>query len=432
MPRSEAATSALTWPAAYGRAGVVVPAWLAERQAQAAGVFAELEMPTWRRGRGWSLSPEPLELDAFAPVPPDAASDTEDEGVAVTFVDGRPVPGRHAIAEGVEVTAVGPGGSDILPAWAADVLGQVVGPDAGKLEALNLGAMTGCALVRVRAGARPQQPIRLRHLLRRDRSAALPRVVVVVERGAEATVMEEVTDGAGGRVRALVDGVTEIAVGEGAKLHFIDVTEVGPTARAIHHRRARLERDSRLEWTSGVFGGGFVSLEWDTELVGSGARVDATGVYVSSGREQHALVSRTWHRVPSTEADVHFRGAVFGRCGSVFDGIIRTDPAAKGTVSHLADHLLFLSRHARADSIPSLMIEGDDVKVGHGATIGRVDPEQLYYLGARGIDPDAAREMLVLGYFEPTLARIPDEALRASQRATVRRRVLEQAREDAR
>lgn len=422
MPRSDArALRVDALPPGYGEEGATRTPWLAERQAQARAAFERLEMPTWRRGRGWSLRPEPLALEAYRPRPRAEAATVAGDEQAITFVDGRLLALPRGVGTGVEVIPLGPGAPEILPAAAADWIGSLVPPAAGKLEALNLLAMTGGVLVRVAKGAHPLAAIRIRHRLERDAVAALARIVVVVEEGAEAEVVEECLDGVGNTARTLVDGVTEIYVGAGARLRYVDVTELGPEAKGIVRRRARLDRDSHLEWTSGVFGGGFLSLAWDTVLAGSGARVDATGVYVSKGREQHALVSDTWHRVASTEADVQFRGAVFDRCGSVFDGIIRTDSAAKGTVSHLGDHLLFLSPHAHADSIPALLIEGDDVKVGHGATIGRVDPDQLYYLGARGIDPVTAREMLVLGYFEPTLARIPDEALRESQRSAIRR-----------
>lgn len=431
MPRSEAAP-ALAWPAAYTSVLRHAPAWLAERQAQARTAFEALEMPTWRRGRGWSLAPGPLELERYTPAATGAAvSDATPVlgGPGAILTDGVLTALSKRFPDGVEAIPLGSAGLDILPAAAAAWLGAVVGPDAGKLEALNLAALTGGIVLRVRAGAHVTTPLRIRHLVQGAQRVSLPRVVVVVEEGAQATVLEEVSDPTGGGTVALMNGVTEILLGDAARLHYIDVTELGPDATGIGHRRARLGRDSRLEWTTGVFGGGFLSLSWDSELAGPGARVDSTGVYLSGGREQHALTSDTWHRAPSTEADVQFRGAVFGHTGSVFDGIIRTDKTAKGTVSHLGDHLLFLSRHARADSIPSLLIEGDDVKVGHGATIGRVDPNQIFYMGARGIDPDRAREMLVLGYFEPTLARIPDEALRETQRATIRRRVLENARE---
>ena len=425
MPRSDVrALRAEGLPAGYGEEPPARAPWLAERQDRAARAYGALEMPTWRRGRGWSLRPEPLALETYRPRPAaDVRAAGRDGDEAITLIDGRVAGLPRTLPAGVEVLPLGPGAPDILPALAAQWVGSLVGPEAGKLEALNLAALTGGALVHVARGARPGAPIRIRHRLTLDGAAALTRLVVVVEEGAEAEVVEECVDAGGGLVRTLVDGVSEIYVGAAARLRYVDVTELGPTAKGIVRRRARLERDSHLDWTSGVFGGGFLSLAWDSVLAGQGARVDATGIYVSKGREQHALVSDTWHRVPSTEADVQFRGAVFDRCGSVFDGIIRTDSAAKGTVSHLGDHLLFLSPHAHADSIPALLIEGDDVKVGHGATIGRVDPDQIYYLAARGIDPVQAREMLVLGYFEPTLMRIPDEALRDGQRASIRRLV---------
>jgi len=412
---------------------------LRERQDAARRALDTLEPPTWRRGRGFSLTPDPIDVADYRPQRPvrgaagsgDARTAGDADADTLVLVDGVPAGPARSLPTGFEVWTLGPGGSDLLPAEVAAQVGSVVPPDADFFSALNLAALTGAVLVRVPRGTKAERPLRIRHLLRTPGALALGRVVVWLEEGASATVMEESLSGEADRTAgeaagdALMVNVTELAAGPAAHLVYVDVSDLAATHRAVLRRRAVLGRDSRMEWRSALFGGRFVATDWETELAGEGSYLEATGTYLAAGRDQFALTSRTWHQAPHTQAQVLFRGAAYGTSQSVFDGIIGADKTAKGTQAYLADHLLFLSPHARADSIPSLLIEGDDVQVGHGATIGRIDPEQVYFMQSRGIDPREARRMLVAGYFEPVLDRIPDEALREAQRAAIARRLAD-------
>jgi Fe-S cluster assembly protein SufD len=392
-----------TFPPAY-QVPPVAGQVLEERRAQAREAFQRLPMPTWRRGRGWSLTPEPLDLSRYLPPADFPLPGTASPG-EILWVDG--VVTQAHMPKPVELYVGVPGQGISLPPEVQAQVGRVVAPDRDKLSALNLAALTSLVVVRVPRQATGPTTVTVRHRFSAVGRVSLPRLVVWLEEGASLDVFEDVEGPAGQDMPSLLVGVTEVYLGPGAHLRYGDVTQGGPGQRMVWVRRAHLERDSRLEWTSGVFGGAFVAAEWDTDLAGEGSQLSALGTYLPAGREQFSLTSRTWHRAPHTQARVEFRGAALGRSQSVFDGIVGADRQAKGTQAYLADHLLFLSRHARADSIPSLLIEGDDVQVGHGATIGRVDPQQVYYLGTRGLDPLTARRLLVMGYFEPTLARMP-------------------------
>lgn len=427
MPRSETMVPDPAL-AAYGEgAGRHLEA-LRVRQDQARRALRSLTPPNWRRGRGFSLTPDPVDLSAYAPRRgeiPVRGVDARDKR-ALVIVDGVLAGVPTHLPEDFEVYLLGPGGSDILPDDIVSQIASVVRPDADFYSALNLAALTSAIVVRVRAGKAPKDALRIRHVLRSDGTVALARVVLVIEGSARATVIEEtVSEMLAGRpaTDALTAPVTEMTVGDGAHLVYADLSELSPTHRALLRRRAVLGRDSRLEWRSGLFGGRFVAADWETELIGEGSEVEVTGTYLAAGQDKFALTSRTWHRGPHTKAQVLFRGAAYGRSQSVFDGIIGADKEAKGTQAYLSDHLLFLSPEARADSIPSLLIEGDDVNVGHGATIGRIDPEQIYFMQSRGIDPEDARRLLVAGYFDPLLDRIPDEELKEAQRARIQRRL---------
>lgn len=427
MSHSEAAPSPVAL-AGYGDGVGHHLEALRRRETLARATLATLTPPNWHRGRGFSLSPDPIDLGAYRPVRMAARQAPAVPGgsPALVLVDGVLAGGARDLPDGFEVNLLGPGGSDILPDELVTEVGSVTGPDADYFSALNLAYLTSVIVVRVGRRVSIATPLRIRHVLAAAGAIGLSRVVILLEDGARATVIEETVSAAPDAATDVLSvPVTEIRVGDGAHLVYVDVSDVATTHRVLSKRRAMLARDSRLEWRSGLFGGRFVAADWETELVGEGAQLEASGTYLAAGRDQFALTSRTWHRVPHTTAQVLFRGAAYGQSQSVFDGIIGADKTAKGTQAHLSDHLLFLSRDARADSIPSLLIEGDDVNVGHGATIGRIDPEQLYFMESRGIDPREARRLLVAGYFDPVIDRIPDEALRESQRAAIARRLAE-------
>lgn len=389
---------------------------LAGRRA-AAAAFADLSPVSWRRGRGWTIESPSLDFAAYDLAPWTAAERVSE--CASRFRDGRLLSLGTQVPNGIRVYDLRDGASTPSALFAA--VGSAAPASLGQLEALNRAAYTGGVLIEVTPDAPRDASVEVEHVLTDAGRLALPRTTVVVRAGSRVRLLESV-HGEGGS-HGVLNAVTEVILEEGAEVDFIDLTGLGEDAFAAIRRHLRVGPRAKVRWTSGTFGGGFLSMHWKADMVGEGSSLAATGVYVSVGREQHALESRTDHVAPHTEANVVFRGAVGGRARSVFDGILTSIKEAKGTQAYLGEHVLFLSREARADAIPRLDIEGSDVRIQHGATVGRVDPEQIHYCETRGIDPDMAKEMLVMGYFEPTLARIPDETLRDAWRDEILRRV---------
>jgi Fe-S cluster assembly protein SufD len=391
-------------------------AWDRDARRAALDLAADLPMPNWRRGRGWTLEPPAIEFGAYDLAPAADVAHVDGSG-AIRLRDGRLVALPTDVPSGVRVFDL----ALPLPDDLAAQLDRCVGAASGKFAALNRGAYTGGVAIEVTPGARPEAAIEIHHDSAGLRALAMPRILVWVRAGARARLLESVRGGS--EAAGLTVSVSELILDEGAELEYVDLTGLGSQAIGVIRRQARLGPHSRVTWTSAAFGGRFLNVLWKADLMGEEAQSTATGIYVTTGQEQHALESRTEHLAPHTRAHVVFRGAVGGRGRSVFDGVLASVKTAYDTQSYLGDHILFLSSEARADAIPRLDIEGSDVNIQHGASVGRVDPEQIHYLMTRGIGPELARELLVMGYFDPTLARIPDEGLRHAWRQEILDRV---------
>ncbi len=236
--------------------------------------------------------------------------------------------------------------------------------------------------------------------------------LVVLERGASATFIEDYAgdDLAG---TALVLATTELLLGDGASLKYVPVQRWGRGVVHIGSQRALVGRDASLDWAAIGLGGSQQHIDAETALSGDGSRVD--WVAATIGHERQQLLTAPWlrHIGANTEGHMDFKTVVKDAAYTTFDGMIKIEKTSRGTISRLEEHALHLSPKARSDSIPGLMIDTNDVaKAGHASTSGEVDDEQLFYMRSRGIDRTAAVNMIVMGFFEPILDRVPSEALR--------------------
>jgi Fe-S cluster assembly protein SufD len=192
----------------------------------------------------------------------------------------------------------------------------------------------------------------------------------------------------------------------------------------IGAQRADVGRDAALEWTALSLGGRLQHLEAETALRGDGARVDWQAATL--GCAGQLLLTAPWLRHIGARTDAHmdFKTVVKDSGYTVFDGMIKIEHASRATSSRLEEHALHLTPAARSDSIPGLMIDTNDVlKAGHASTSGEVDEEMIFYMRARGIPRTDAVQLIVNGFFEPVLDRIPTPALREQLANLIGRRI---------
>lgn len=345
-----------------------------------------------------------LDLDDFAPVAD--ASPTAEVPSLVDAVGARSglvvtVNGRVARLEGDVVGALGD--DELAPA--VDVFGE-----------LNAAHRVDGVAVRVPRGTVVEHPIVVVHWIDADGGAVFPYTLVDAGEGSEVTVVEVV---ASTDVRALVAPVVELRAGAAANLRYLNVQQLGPRAWQLGYQVSRVDRDATLQSSMVALGGEYARVRADTKLVGAGGTSNLLAVYFGDAHQMHDFRTMQDHDAPKTTSDLLFKGAVEDTAESVYTGLIRVKKGAAGTRAFQTNRNLVLSDGAAANSVPNLEIEENDVSCSHASAVGPIDEEQRYYLEARGIPTDVAERLIVLGFFDDVLQRLPVQGLRAPLRDAV-------------
>src|SRR3954471_10217716 len=411
------------------------PAWLAAGRADAVGRLADVEWPTaaeeiWRYSRIGEL-----DLSQFRPVPaeqigepgdepapgggPIAAEAGERSGLVVVR-NGRVV--HHALdpeleARGVRVCGIGTCDADEI----GSMLGACSDSSHGQVTVLHDAFLAGGAFVKVPRGVVVERPVVVHHWSEGDGLASFPHTLVVAEDGAQVTVFDRYgsTDTGAGSVGHLVDAVVELVIGDNAHVRYLSVQEHGPRTWQVALQRAHLGRDATLRSSVVALGGAYARLRSESLLAGSGAESDLTAVYFGDGDQMLDFRTLQDHAAPNTRSDLLFKGAVEDTAQSVYSGLIRIRPEGQKSVAFQTNRNLVLTEGAEAKSVPNLEIEADDVKCSHASTVGPVDDDQLYYLATRGVPPEEAERLVVLGFFDDVFDRLPVPSLVAPLRRSV-------------
>ena len=236
--------------------------------------------------------------------------------------------------------------------------------------------------------------------------ASFPRTVVRLGRGATASVVEVVA-GAPGSQRALVVPVVELMVDDAAKLSYLGLQVLGTGAWHIGRLAASVGRDATLRTFGVGLGGSYDRSRIDAVASGPGATTSLRSLYLGIGEQVHDVRTLQDHAAPHTTSDLLCKGAVAGRSRSVYSGLIRVRRGAVRTEAFQTNNNLVLDERAHADSVPNLDIEENDVRCSHASTVGPVDDDQRYYLESRGVRPERAQRLIVLGFFDDIIERAP-------------------------
>ncbi len=299
---------------------------------------------------------------------------------------------------GVRVLALSEG------APGAPEVGALVPPDHGPLEALNGATFDGGLLLRIPPGVTLDAPLRI-HLDAPAEGLSVPRILVDVGRGASVTVVEEHTGGARGRVAS----VTELHVGDAAQVRHVILQAWDASARGHLTFRARVGRDANLVTALTSFGGERVKMDLGATLAGPGARSEMLGFALGEGAQHldHHTVHE--HVAPDTWSNLEFKAVLADQSRSTYTGRIRIVEGAPRSEAYQENRNLILGAEARADTIPELEILTDDVMCSHGATVAPIEEEPIFYLQSRGLDREAATRLIVRGFLDSTLQRLPEE-----------------------
>jgi Fe-S cluster assembly protein SufD len=314
--------------------------------------------------------------------------------------------GRPVVTESSE--ALHSAGVTIKSLADLDGPGQLgaVAPAHDSLGELARAFLVDAVVIDVPEGTTLTAPIVVLHELD-DRGGApsfFPRTVVSVGARSEAKVVEIVTSGAQDPP-SFVMPVAELALGEAAKLAFQSVQGLGRRAFSITHHASSLEREAELFSLNAAFGGSYARCRTDSRLAGQGASSRLLAAYFGDGHQMHDFRTLQEHAAPRTTSDLLFKGAVRDRASSVYTGLIKIRPGAKGSDAFQTNRNLVLSEGAHAYSVPNLDIEENDVRCSHASAVGPIDTDQRYYLESRGVPADIAERLIVVGFFEDLFAR---------------------------
>jgi Fe-S cluster assembly protein SufD len=321
------------------------------------------------------------------------------------------VTGLAVVTEsGIEIERV-PEGIVFAPLDEADErLGTLVGHDE-KFAAHNAALWEHGLLVVIPKGMHVEQPLYVRIANTVDEGALFFRLLVIAEEGSRATLIEEYTS-ATPELAGYTNAVAELFVEQNAKLEYVSLQNLSMSTWHFASHHARVERDAELDWVAGGFGSKRGKTRIQNDLAGQGATSRVTGAYFADGDQHLDYDTFQEHMAPNTTSDFAFKGALRDEATAVWRGMIRVEKEAQKTNAYQENRNLMLSEKAHADSIPGLEILANDVRCTHGATLGQVDREQLFYLMSRGLSRGEAERIVVRGFFQDILDRIKLEPVR--------------------
>ncbi|MGH2537198.1 MAG: Fe-S cluster assembly protein SufD [Candidatus Promineifilaceae bacterium] len=235
--------------------------------------------------------------------------------------------------------------------------------------------------------------------------------LVIVETGAEALLIDEYAS-QGGQTPGMHNGAVELLVRDNASLVYVSLQDFGANIWQFSHERGRVGRDARLDWVISIMGARLIKTFQSVELDGRGSWARMSGLFFADKRQHMDLDTQQNHNASESVSDLLYKGALKDRARSVWQGMIKALPHSQRIDGFQANRNLLLDKTARADSIPGLEIEADDVRCTHASTVGQMDELELFYLMSRGIPREVATEMVVEGFFAPVMERIPIPGVR--------------------
>jgi Fe-S cluster assembly protein SufD len=290
--------------------------------------------------------------------------------------------------------------------------GKTVNAEEGKFAALAASLAQNGVVLYVPKGMTVEAPLHSVLWGPGANLAHISHLLVLVDEGASVTYMHEAASPDERAGAAMHAGLVEIQVMQGASLRFVELQSWGRHVWNFSHERVRVERDGNLDWIFGAIGSRLTKNFSELDLAGQGATGRVSGFYFTDGNQHLDHDTQQNHLAPNTTSDLLFKGALRGKSRSVWQGMIYVAPGAQKTDGYQANRNLVLSESARADSIPGLEILADDVRCTHGATVGKLEAEPIFYLRTRGIPQAEAEKIVVEGFFDPIFQRIPFEGVR--------------------
>ncbi len=407
------------------------PSWMRDERLSALEVYQEIPMPhhkeePWRRfpvrripapERMWALTAErPLPVANLSKIPAAYRAGLAGEAdVAGSLVhhNGSPIYAsldETLASHGVIFCDISSAARKYPELVRQHFMKEGVPPTANKFAALHAVLWNGGTFLYVPRGVEVELPFQSLIGITEEGLGSFHHTMIVAEEGSSVVFLENRISNTA--TKSLNSDVVEVFVGPAARVRYISLQQWDENRWNFTTQHTFVERDGDFEWLLGSMGGKRTKDFIRTDLVGPGASSEIYGFMFLKGDQAVDQSTFQRHVVGNTHSNLLFRNVVRDHARSVFYGMIRVEPDAQGTDAYQANNNLMLSDTARADAIPGLEIIANDVRCSHGATVGQMDPEQLFYLQSRGLPRREAERLIVHGFFEPIVSRIPLEEIR--------------------
>ncbi|CAM4234035.1 MAG: Fe-S cluster assembly protein SufD [Paenibacillus macerans] len=408
------------------------PAWLTENRSRALQLAAELELPKLEKTRldRWDLNnygglsevrqektqqlPESItslvDLTEHSNLLVQRNSDTVFTRLAPELA------AKGVIFTDLETAAREHG--DLVQKY----LHAAVKPEENQLTALHAALWNGGVFLYVPKNVEIEAPLQSIFLLDEAEAVFAPHVLIVAEANSKVTYADNyISVNLGGKI--VHNGSAEVFVNQGAKVQFATVHHLGEHATDLTFRRAIVENDGSIEWIVGEMNGGDAASETLSILKGNGSSSDVKAIAVGSGSQRLNYTTKAVHYGKSSSSQMITRAVMRESATAIINGITKIEKGATKADGQQTEKVLMLSPKARGDANPILLIDEDDVTAGHAASVGQVNPEQIYYLMSRGISRAEAERLIIYGFLAPVVSDIPLEPLQKQLQALVERKL---------
>jgi Fe-S cluster assembly protein SufD len=401
------------------------PEWLRERRLHAWQIYEATPMPTTRLEE-WRYTDLRTKLDLASFRWPERTECADDfdacpEGLQVTMRADHAASGHiweidgHAFhtdleeelaSKGVILTSLRQAVDDHPELLQRHLAAKALPPEHGKFEALNAALWTDGILLYVPKGVRLDLPIRTTRWVSQSGVAFFTRTLIIAEPGSQVSYVDEILSEPLSE-QTLVSSAVEVIAQDAAQVQYVSLQRLGSGAFYQASQRTLAQRDSTLDTLNVSMGATTSRVDLNARLLGPGANSDMLGLYFGDDSQHFDHNTSQDHVAPNTASDLLYKGALDFSSRSVFRGVIRVHRGAQKTDAYQTNRNLLLSDEARADSLPNLEIEADDVRCSHGATVGQLDEESRFYLMSRGLSREQAERLVVMGFLGEVLSRLP-------------------------
>ncbi|ANS73694.1 Fe-S cluster assembly protein SufD [Paenibacillus yonginensis] len=407
------------------------PAWLKERRLKALELAGQLELPKLEKMKleRWNLknfgSPATAgqtgsELPAYVS---GLVDPSQSESLVVQRNDGTIISrlSKELADKGVIFTDLQTAAKEHAD-LVQQHLSSVVAADENQLTALHNAVWNGGVFLYVPRNVEIEVPLQALFLVDDTKSVFAPHVLVVADTNSRVTYVDNYVSGELDE-ELVHNGIVEVVVKAGAKVQYATVHHLSGKVTDLTYRRAVVENDGSIEWIVGEMNNGDSMSDTNSILKGNGSLSDAKIIAVGSGSQRLNYSTRATHFGKSSESQMITRAVMREEATAIINGITKIEHGATKANGEQTEKVLMLSPKARGDANPILLIDEDDVKAGHAASVGQVNPEQIYYLMSRGISREQAERLIIYGFLAPVVSDIPLEQLQQQLQALVERKL---------